>query len=89
MAWVGLVLLRGLRRRTRAVPCRPACASSVWSSSCGAKPLFDLWIRLDIDPNEVSSNDHVFRLRSSDGLVDVNTTMADDHVPNDRNIDLC
>jgi hypothetical protein len=49
---------------------------------------FDLWIRLDIDPHNVSEQDDIFCLTSSDGMVTLKKTLADDQVPNDESVDL-
>jgi hypothetical protein len=49
---------------------------------------FDLWIRLDIDPDYASEKTDMFSLTSTDGTVAIRKTIANDQVPNDESIDL-
>jgi hypothetical protein len=50
--------------------------------------VFNLWIRLDISPNESSACNDKFCLTATDGTVETEKTVADDQVPNDDSIDL-
>ena len=50
--------------------------------------IFDLWVRLHIDPHKSSSLNDVFHLTSTDGTVSMKKTTADDKVPNDDCVDL-
>ena len=50
--------------------------------------VFDLWVRLDINPNSVSDRDDIFCLTSTDGEVSITRTIVNDKILNDESIDL-
>jgi hypothetical protein len=50
--------------------------------------LFDLCVRLQIDPRDSKEMNDIFCLSSSDGSVTIEETIADDQTPDDDNIDV-
>jgi hypothetical protein len=51
--------------------------------------LFDLWVRLHIDPKQAASVSDVFHLTSSDGAISKKKSVSDDQNSHDDCVDLC
>ncbi len=53
-----------------------------------APELVDLWVRLDIDPNDAKNYHDKFIVSSSDGAYEQTKTVKDNQVPGDTSVDL-